>query len=160
MSFKTNKHFYVSWEELHRTARELALHQLPASQWRGIIAVSRGGLVPASILARELNIRLVDTVCISSYDHNHQRELTVLKTAETDGEGYLVVDDLVDTGETAKAIRDMFPKAKFVTLYAKPQGRELVDEYVADVEQDTWIQLPWDMRLDYTKPLVELDTEE
>lgn len=160
MTFNTNKHFYVSWEELHRAARELARRQLPAAQWRGIIAVTRGGMVPACILARELNIRLVDTVCISSYDHDHQRNLTVLKTADTDGEGFLVVDDLVDTGETAKTIREMFPKAKFITVYAKPQGRTLVDEYVADVEQDTWIQLPWDMQLDYTKPLVELDAEE
>ncbi|RCU49121.1 MULTISPECIES: xanthine phosphoribosyltransferase [Corallincola] len=156
MSFKTNKEFFVSWEEFHRATRELALRQLPADQWKGIIAVTRGGLVPAGILARELNIRYIDTVCISSYDHDSQRELKVLKGAETsDGEGFLVVDDLVDTGETAKAIREMFPKAKFVTVYAKPQGSPLVDEYVADVEQDTWIQFPWDMQLNYIAPIAE-----
>ncbi|GAA5214341.1 xanthine phosphoribosyltransferase [Corallincola platygyrae] len=156
MSFKTNKEFFVSWEEFHRATRELAHRQLPANQWKGIIAVTRGGLVPAGILARELNIRYIDTVCISSYDHDSQRELKVLKGAETpDGEGFLVVDDLVDTGETAKAIREMFPKAKFVTVYAKPQGRPLVDEYVADVEQETWIQFPWDMQLNYIAPIAE-----
>ena len=58
-------------------------------------------------------------------------------------------------GVTARAIRELFPKARFITLYAKPQGRELVDEYVADVEQDTWIQLPWDMQLNYVAPLAE-----
>ena len=157
MAFSNHTAFFVSWEDLHRDARLLAKRQLPAAQWRGIIAVSRGGLVPAAILARELDVRLVDTICVSSYDHQQQRELSILKHAisENDGEGCLIVDDLVDTGETARVIRDLFPKARFITLYAKPQGRELVDEYIADVEQETWIQLPWDMQLNYVAPLAE-----
>ncbi len=156
MTFQTNKQFFVSWEEFHRATRELARRQLPASQWKGIIAVTRGGLVPACILARELNIRLIETISIVSYtDHYEQKELKVLHQAEGDGEGMLVVDDLVDTGETAKEIRRLYPKAKFVTVYAKPQGRDLVDEYVADVEQETWIELPWDMQLNYIEPLVK-----
>lgn len=159
MPFTTVKKFFVSWEEIHRSSRELARRQLPAEQWKGLIAVTRGGLVPAAILARELNIRYIETVCIASYHkHDEQSELKLLKkTTEEigDGEGYLIVDDLVDTGETAKVIREMFPKAKFVTVYAKPQGKALVDEYVADVDQDTWIELPWDMQLNYSTPLVE-----
>ncbi|SUH04994.1 xanthine-guanine phosphoribosyltransferase [Salmonella enterica subsp. enterica] len=105
---------------------------MPSEQWKGIIAVSRGGLVPGALLARELGIRHVDTVCISSYDHDNQRELKVLKRAEGDGEGFIVIDDLVDTGGTAVAIREMYPKAHFVTIFAKPAGRPLVDDYVID----------------------------
>ncbi|MBP8220822.1 MAG: xanthine phosphoribosyltransferase, partial [Aeromonadaceae bacterium] len=73
------KKFYVSWDNLQREARRLARRQLPVSQWKGIIAVSRGGLVPAALMARELGIRFVDTICISSYDHANQRDLQVLK---------------------------------------------------------------------------------
>ena len=98
-----------------------------------------------ALLARELGIRHVDTVCISSYDHDNQRELKVLKRAEGDGEGFIVIDDLVDTGGTAVAIREMYPKAHFVTIFAKPAGRPLVDDYVVDIPQDTWIEQPWDM---------------
>jgi len=109
------KKFYVSWDNLQREARRLARRQLPVSQWKGIIAVSRGGLVPAALMARELGIRNVETLCISSYDHDNQRELVVVKAATTagDGEGWLVVDDLVDTGGTAKAIRELYPRAKY-----------------------------------------------
>ncbi len=110
---------------------------MPSEQWKGIIAVSRGGLVPGALLARELGIRHVDTVCISSYDHDNQRELKVLKRAEGDGEGFIVIDDLVDTGGTAVAIREMYPKAHFVTIFAKPAGRPLVDDYVIDIPQNT-----------------------
>ncbi len=147
--------YVVTWDMLQIHARKLAQRLLPATQWKGIIAVSRGGLVPGALLARELGIRNIDTVCISSYDHNNQRELTVIKRAEGDGEGYIVVDDLVDTGGTAKAIRDMYPKAHFVTIFAKPEGRPLVDDYVVDIPQNTWIEQPWDMGVAFLKPLCE-----
>ena len=117
--------YVVTWDMLQIHARKLAARLMPSEQWKGIIAVSRGGLVPGALLARELGIRHVDTVCISSYDHDNQRELTVLKRAEGDGEGFIVIDDLVDTGGTAVAIREMYPKAHFVTIFAKPAGRPL-----------------------------------
>ncbi len=155
MSLSANKNFYVSWEAFHRATKELAKMGRHGNFDR-IVAVSRGGLVPATILSRELDIRVLDTICVSSYDHQQQRALTVLKDAVLqDSERLLVVDDLVDTGETAKALREHFPKACFVTVYAKPQGKPLVDKYVTDIEQDTWIHLPWDMELAYSAPLAE-----
>src|SRR6218665_228138 len=132
MSLTTNKMFYVSWEAFHRASKELAKNLL-GRDFDSIVAVSRGGLVPAAILARELNIRVVDSICVSSYDHDQQRELKILKnSALRDSPRLLIVDDLVDTGETAKALRELFPTACFVTVYAKPQGKPLVDVYVTD----------------------------
>jgi adenine/guanine phosphoribosyltransferase-like PRPP-binding protein len=100
--------------------------------------------VPAAVVARELDIRLVDTVCIASYEDRAQGHLSILKGIEGDGTGLLIVDDLVDTGLTAQAVRKMLPKAHFATVYAKPAGRPLVDTYVTEVSQDTWILFPWD----------------
>ncbi|KIP43231.1 xanthine phosphoribosyltransferase [Haemophilus influenzae] len=137
-------------------ARRLSERLLPASQWKGIIAVSRGGLFPAAVLARELGLRHIETVCIASYhDHNNQGELQVLHAAQVPngGEGFIVVDDLVDTGNTARAIRQMYPNAKFVTVFAKPAGAELVDDYVIDIPQNTWIEQPWDLGLTFVPPL-------
>src|SRR5512147_651880 len=115
----------VSWVELHRDARYLAeiLHQ--KGPWKGIIAITRGGLVPAALVSRELDIRLVDTICVTSYDAGEagaaaqvQGEVKVLKGVAGDGEGFLLIDDLVDTGRTAQAVRRLLPKAHFATLYA------------------------------------------
>lgn len=147
--------YIVTWDMFQMHARKLSERLLPASQWKGIIAVSRGGLFPAAVLARELNLRHVDTVCIASYDHDKQGDLTVLHAAEVEngGEGFIVVDDLVDTGNTAKAIRALYPNAKFVSVFAKPAGRPLVDEYVIDIPQDTWIEQPWDMGICFVPPL-------
>ena len=148
--------YVVTWDMFQMHARKLSERLLPASQWKGIIAVSRGGLFPAAVLARELSIRHVETVCIASYhDHNNQGELQVLHAAQVPngGEGFIIVDDLVDTGNTARAIREMYPNAKFVTVFAKPAGAELVDDYVIDIPQNTWIEQRWDLGLMFVPPL-------
>jgi len=147
------KTFPVGWDELHRNARALAWRLLDLRPWQGIVAVTRGGLVPAAIVARELDIRLVDTVCIASYDDRKQGKPVVLKPVKGDGAGWLIVDDLVDTGRTARIVRDMLPKAHFATIYAKPAGRPLVDTYITEVSQDTWILFPWDLDLQHAPPI-------
>jgi xanthine phosphoribosyltransferase len=146
--------FPVTWDQLHRDSRALAWRLLDHDYFQGIIAITRGGLVPAAVVARELDIRLVDTVCVSSYNWQDQRgEVEVLKPVKMDGEGWLLIDDLVDTGQTAKTVRDMLPKAHFATVYAKPMGRPLVDTYITEVSQDTWILFPWDSEVQYVQPI-------
>lgn len=145
--------FPVSWEELHRDARALAWRLNDLGPFDGVIAVTRGGLVPAAIIARELEIRLVDTVCVASYDYKDQGGVKVLKEVPGDGTGFLIVDDLVDTGKTAQVVRDMLPEAHFATLYAKPAGRPLVDSFITEVSQDTWILFPWDIEPTFAKPI-------
>jgi len=150
------KTFPVTWDELHRHSRALAWRLLELGPWRGIVAVTRGGLVPAAIVARELDVRLVDTVCIASYDERNQRDLDILKPITGDGEGFLIIDDLVDTGHTARAVREMLPKAHFATVYAKPAGRPMVDTYVTEVSQDTWILFPWDIEPQFAPPIASV----
>ncbi|MFZ4761197.1 MAG: xanthine phosphoribosyltransferase [Alphaproteobacteria bacterium] len=147
------KGFPVSWEELHRHARALAWRLLEKGPWEGIIAIARGGLVPAAIVARELEIRLVDTVCISSYDDTQLRQSQILKSINHQGKGWLVIDDLVDTGRTARLVKEMCPLCHLATIYAKPQGRPLVDTFITEVSQDTWIYFPWDVELRPAAPI-------
>ena len=144
-----DKSFPVSWEELHRNSRALAWRLLEMNTFKGIVAVTRGGLVPAAIVARELDIRLIDTVCVKSYNKKSKGSVNVLKdaTAAGTGENWLIVDDLVDTGETIKSIRLTLPDAHYATVYAKPSGREQVDTFITEVSQDTWIYFPWDMEM-------------
>ena len=152
----------VSWEELHRNARALSLRLLDKGPWKGMIVITRGGLVPAAILARELNIRLIDTICVTSYKPGEgdatqsvQGDIQLLKGVEGDGEGMLLIDDLVDTGKTARYVREMLPKAHLATIYAKPAGVNLVDTFITEVSQDTWIRFPWDMEYQFSTPLAD-----
>ncbi|KIL97997.1 Xanthine-guanine phosphoribosyltransferase [Paramagnetospirillum magnetotacticum MS-1] len=134
----------LSWDEIHAVTRQLARRLQGKGPFDGIIAIARGGLVPAAILAIELNIRKVDTVCIAGYDESTRHDLEVLKRISGDGAGWLVVDDLVDTGRTAQVVRDMLPGGHYATLYAKPSGRPMVHTHVEDVEQETWLIFPWE----------------
>ena len=158
------KAFPVSWDQFHRDARALAWRLHGEGPFDAVVCVTRGGLVPAAIVARELGIRVIETVCISSYGQdNRQGALRVLKGVSKDvvgaaqGERVLVVDDLVDTGATAKLVRDMLPAAHFATVYAKPQGRPMVDTFITEVSQDTWIFFPWDTGLAFQPPIQEGD---
>ncbi|TVM20039.1 xanthine phosphoribosyltransferase [Oceanidesulfovibrio indonesiensis] len=148
------KTFPISWEQLHRDAKALAWRLLEKGPFDGIVAVTRGGLVPAAIIARELELRLIDTICVVSYDYMEQGAAKVIKAPEGDGEGLLIVEDLTDTGKTARLVREKLPKATFATVYAKPEGRPLVDLFVTEVSQDTWILFPWDTESQFVQPIV------
>lgn len=162
MAPESPKAFPVSWDQFHRDARALAWRLAGAGPFEAIVCITRGGLVPAAIVARELGTRMIETVCVASYhDYKSQGDLTVLKDiaesvrriGDGQGKGVLVLDDLTDTGKTAKVVRDMLPNAHFATVYAKPAGRPMVDTFVTEVSQDTWIYFPWDMGLSYQKPI-------
>ncbi len=153
------EHHIVTWAEVHRDTRILVRRLMGKGPWQGIVALTRGGLVPAAIVAREMSIHVVDTLCITSYDEQVQGKLNILKrpdaAMEDGGKGWLLIDDLVDTGTTMRAARDILPNAHFATVYAKPKGVDLVDTYVHDIDQDLWIFFPWDTEPQYARPLSE-----
>jgi len=158
------KAFPVSWDQFHRDARALAWRLADKGPFEALVCITRGGLVPAAIVSRELNLRLIETVCVASYDHNDkQSSLKMIKEIGPSiralnggrGKGVLVVDDLTDTGKTAKVIREFLPEAHFATVYAKPAGVPTIDTFITEVSQDTWIYFPWDMGLSYQEPIAK-----
>jgi xanthine phosphoribosyltransferase len=159
------KGFHISWDQIHRDSRALAWrldgHGPDKGGWRAVVAITRGGMAPAMIVARELDIRTVDTISVMSYHSgggkaDQRREAQVLKAPDKevmqDGEGVLIIDDLVDSGKTLELVRSLYPKAHFATVYAKPEGEPQVDTFITGVSQDTWIFFPWDMALQYVEP--------
>jgi len=142
----------IKWEEFEHHANALChrikeTNEYKLGEYKGLLCITRGGLVPTSILARELNIRLIDTMCIVSYDDDDkQTEANIIKKSSIDGDGkgWLIVDDLVDTGKTFDIIRKIYPNAHYVSIYAKPKGRGKSDIFMIEVPQETWIVLPWE----------------
>ena len=143
---------YITWDEFERHTKALAArlkstNEFKKGEYKGLLAIARGGLAPTSVLATELNIRNIETMCIVSYDdQDQQTEANIIKEAniEGDGEGWLIIDDLVDSGKTFDIIRKRFPKALYVTVYAKPEGRPKTDVFMIEIPQETWIVLPWE----------------
>ena len=152
----------VTWDQLHRDARLLAESLMPLGPWKGIVAITRGGLIPAAIIARELDCRLIETISVVTYDEEKQSAPQIVKhpAAAGDGDGFLIIDDLVDSGVTAQLVRRLLPKAYFACLYAKPSGRPSTDSFVVEVPQNTWILFPWDTAPLFVPPLVRSKTNE
>ena len=151
------RYYTVSWDQLHRDAKALAWRLMEKGPWKGVVAITRGGLIPAAIVARELESRIIETVSVVTYDEEVKGEPRVVKApaAAGDGEGWLLLDDLVDTGTTARVVRAMLPKAHFATVYAKPAGKPLVDTFITEVSQDTWILFPWDTEQQFVAPIAK-----
>ncbi|HJZ31432.1 MAG TPA: xanthine phosphoribosyltransferase [Hyphomicrobiaceae bacterium] len=156
------KSFPVSWDQFHRDARALAWRLADKGPFEAIVAITRGGLVPAAIVARELDLRVVETVSVASYHtYSKQGEIVILKPiapailglGNGRGKGVLLIDDLTDTGKTAKLVREALPEAHFATVYAKPQGAPMCHTFITEVSQDTWIYFPWDLDLAYAEPI-------
>jgi xanthine phosphoribosyltransferase len=112
------KGFHVSWDQMHRDARALAWRldgKGPEDgSWRAIVAITRGGMAPAMIVARELDVRNVDTVSVKSYHHQDRAEAVILKGPDADlmgdGSGILIIDDLVDSGKTIELVKPILPQ--------------------------------------------------
>lgn len=150
------EHYYtVTWDQLHRDSRALAWRLLAPGPWRGIVAVSRGGLIPAAIIARELECRLIESVSVATYDEEERGPPRIIKppAAAGDGAGFLVIDDLVDTGATLTTVRALLPRAHYAAVYAKPAGRGLIETFITEVSQDTWILFPWDTEPQFIAPI-------
>jgi xanthine phosphoribosyltransferase len=140
----------LAWRLIHR------------GPFQGIVAITRGGLIPAAIIARELELRLIESICVLTYGHGGAGEqeigpptVTKAPLAAGDGTGFLIIDDLVDTGTTARVVRGLLPHGHFACVYAKPAGRGLVDTFVTEVSQDTWILFPWDTEPQFSVPLAK-----
>ncbi|WP_020176800.1 xanthine phosphoribosyltransferase [Methyloferula stellata] len=152
----------ISWDQFHRDARALAALLRAAGPFSSLVAVTRGGLTPAAIVARELDLRCIETISVASYvaetvqgDGRVVKEIAPAFIAAAVGAKVLVIDDLADTGETLKLVRQILPSAHVATLYVKPAGKPLVDTFVTEVPQETWIYFPWDLGLRFEPPLVD-----
>ncbi len=138
----------LSWARIHADAKALANQLRPLGPWPSMVAITRGGLIPACLVAHELDIHCIETLGLQSYSKENQPgDIQMVKPlpASFDRQArVLVIDDLVDTGQSAQAIRQLLPRAHIATLYAKPKGLAMVQSHVANFAQDAWIIFPWE----------------
>ena len=136
----------ITWEDVQNDCFALAELLEKNAPIAGLVGIARGGLVPTAIVAHRLDIRNVKTVAVTSYFGRQQVTAELLGSVEEikDGEGWIFIDDLTDTGQTAKLIKKRYPKSKFAAVYAKPDGQEHVDYFVKLLKAENWIVYPWE----------------
>ncbi len=150
-------HITVTWNRLNEDCRALALalleQNLINTELKGFIALARGGLSVAQLLGNYLNIRRIESITVISYDlDNPTVKLDESKLAGRpspdigDGTGWIVVDDLVDTGGSYRFVKQMLPNATFVALYAKPKGKPDAALTLTTFPQESWLDFPWEQK--------------
>lgn len=138
-----------TWERLEQDARVIAA-QIGKGKYEAIIAITRGGLIPAYFLARFLEIKVIHTLCLSSYQEQQRGQIAFHKvegiSVQIDpvvigSNKILFVDDIVDSGETMRTIRQQYPRARFAALVSR--GR--VDPEYFAAHEDGWVKFPWEV---------------
>lgn len=112
-----------------------------------VLTVTRGGLIPAGLLAYKLGIRSFETVNVRSYLDKKRGNFEILNPINETiihKKDVIIIDDLSDTGQTFEQLREFFPNAVTACLYAKPLGEKVTDVFARSIPQDTWITFPWD----------------
>lgn len=136
----------LSWQTVFDGVDALA-DMVRASNPDLIVGVSRGGLIPATLLSHKLDIPL-RTISVSAYEGTRR---TVEKPLAVEGwddrydsPSVLIVDDIIDSGDTISQIRSRTLQAQMAVLVTKqPQFYKPV-RYFAQVPKDTWVQFPWE----------------
>src|SRR5262245_66376602 len=75
----SRKSFPVSWDQFHRDARPLAWRLADKGPFDAIVCITHRGLVPAAIVARQLDPRVLQAGCVAIYAHGHRGQLKPLK---------------------------------------------------------------------------------
>ena len=135
---------YISYDEIVEECKKLA-ERIKNNNFNKIIAITRGGMVPACLLAQFLDIRTIDSIALVSYGNDDkQTELKCLLAPNIDvDEQTLFVDDLYDSGNTYKYIKQQYPQAKCAVVYTK--YTDAVLDFSATLKaKDKWLVFPWE----------------
>ncbi|MBP3688331.1 MAG: hypothetical protein J6J35_08255 [Alphaproteobacteria bacterium] len=141
---------YLNFDEIKHLsdilAQKIAADCADLSQ-ATLVAVSRGGLIPAQLIAYKLNIRDIRVMKLISYDEDNTRqEIKDISTDRLfDGADVYFIDDLADSGATVRYIRKKFPTARLCSLLEKTCCNKHPDITAREgIKENTWVIFPWD----------------
>jgi uncharacterized protein len=142
----------LSWERFGTAARDLAA-DIVADGFTPdlILAIARGGLFVAGALGYALEVKNVHLINVEFYTGENERLAMpvmlppVPNTVDLSGARMLIADDVADTGETLRLVRDFcaehVAEARCAVIYQKPQST--IDCEYAWRRTDLWIDFPW-----------------
>lgn len=118
-----------------------------------VLGVLRGGYVPAEIVSRALNIPLT-LIRLSSYSNRERSEIKELGSIGEPFGKILIVDDLIDSGETLKFLLNKYPGSKTAVIFNKDVKRDLEPDFYSVKVKNEWIVQPMEDYDDYFKSRV------
>ena len=152
----------LTWQEFGDAARELA-QQIVNSGWKPdlIVAIARGGLIPAGAIAYAMGVKAIGTMNLEFYTglgetlDEPQVLPPLMDVSALDGKKVLVVDDVADSGKTLKKVMELIDEdglsldgkthakvdARSVVIYKKPVS--IIEPDYIWRKTALWINFPW-----------------
>ncbi len=144
---------YLSWQQIEAMVEQLA-QRLNGRSFDALLAVTRGGLVPAGLIAYHLGIRNILVAAVQFYSGvgRHADKPSFLQFPADpflSGKAVLIVDDIWDSGKTIAAVKGRVQSAGgtpiTAVLHYKPNASLFTDAPDHYVEAtDAWIVYPWE----------------
>ncbi len=142
---------YISWSEYGNLAEALAEKvRANGKNYSLVVGIARGGIPVAMVVSDHLNVK-IDFVNVKSYNdigkRTSPRILSTL-TEGIEGKDVLLVDDLVDQGDTMAFMKryllDMKPRSlETAVMFKKPWSRTEPDYFLENVSE--WIVFPFEL---------------
>jgi uncharacterized protein len=158
----------ISWKRFYQLARKLSrLVRESGFQPDMIVAIGRGGYLPARILSDHLAIFDLTSIKVEHYHGVHKERKAKVRyplTAQIAGKRVLLVDDVSDSGDTFQtAIRHLLERGELAelrtaVLHHKRVSSFVPDYYVEEVIEWRWITYPWAVIEDFTSFLREMES--
>ena len=148
----------LSWEDVEKIADKL-VKKIKSSGFKPdyIIGITKGGLIPLSLLAKRLGIKKILTVSATLSKKDKKLKIIYAPNIDLKGKKVLLVDEIVETGTTLKKISKMLTdkynvgELKTATLgMNKDRGKFHPDYYIIE-EQGEWVVFPWENEKNFTK---------
>lgn len=138
----------LTWSYIEFAAKSLAeAINATGVKYDGIVGIARGGVIPAVLVAGRLGVRTLKTIQVSKYTNGEPGSVSVENACHghcLQGR-WLIVDDIVGTGDTMNTITSILPRCDFCTLLVRPYFTSPVMSGCVLPEETGWVVFPWEI---------------
>jgi uncharacterized protein len=136
------KNDYLDWDDIENLVKKTALKiKKNNKKYDMIIGIKNGGIIPAILISRELDINHIEFITI------RKNKIFKFNKFHKDKKYLLIIDEIYDTGKTFSIVNEYFKRFEYdyaclVSRYRIPDNNKIVTGKVLNHKK--WIVFPWE----------------
>jgi hypoxanthine phosphoribosyltransferase len=136
------KNDYLDWDDIENLVKKTALKiKKNNKKYDMIIGIKNGGIIPAILISRELDINNIEFITI------RKNKIFNFNKFLKDKKYLLIIDEIYDTGKTFFIVNEYFKRFEYdyaclVSRYRIPDNNKIVTGKVLNHKK--WIVFPWE----------------
>lgn len=137
--------YYLDWDDIENLVKKTALKikKNNNKKYDLIIGIKNGGIIPAILISRELDINDIEFITI------RKNKIFKFNKFHKDKKYLLIIDEIYDTGKTFSIVNEYFKRFEYdyaclLSRYRIPDNNKIVTGKVLNHKR--WIVFPWENR--------------